>query len=208
MTLAAFNPPRRGDAPRTSTNFQHHASIISNLGNPQEDGQAIPGNSTPPPRPPKCNVQMVYDLTSDFPNLPPRTNENDQNTAQPQDAPQITPPESQANSTPASSATMDELTKFKDVIKQEFLAMIQKEVQTQIQTQMQALQTDMKNLTAKIDGMQEGIRGSIGATVRDAIMHSMNHTAPHQAPNSIPEPPAQSENSQDGACQKPTGTCS
>jgi hypothetical protein len=190
MTLAAFNPPRRGDAPRTSTNFQSCASIISNFGNPQEDGQAIPGNNAPSPGPPKRNVQMACDLTSDFPNLPPRTNQNDQNTAQPQDAPQITPPESQANSTPESSVTMDELIKFKDAIKKEFLAMIQKEAQTQIQTQMQALQTDMKNLTAKIDGMQEGIRDSIGATVRDAIMYSVNHTAPHPPPNSTPEPPA------------------
>jgi hypothetical protein len=42
LKLEAFNPPRRGDATRTSTNFQSHAAILANLGNPQGDEQAIP----------------------------------------------------------------------------------------------------------------------------------------------------------------------
>ena len=57
MVLEAFDPPRGGDAPRTSTNFQSYASIHANLGNPQGDEQAIPGGNAPPSRPPpKRNV--------------------------------------------------------------------------------------------------------------------------------------------------------
>ena len=192
MILDAFNPPRRGDAPRTSTNFQSYASILANLGNPQEDGQAIPGGDAPPPRPPKRNVQMVYDLTSDFPNLPKRTNQNQQNLAQPQDDQASTITASNTNSNTATANNIDELAKFKDEMKKEFMTMIQAEVKTQIQTQMQALQTEVQSLSAKLDGMQEGIRESIGETVRNAIMQSMK--------------PASNENTQDGACQMSTGT--
>jgi hypothetical protein len=39
MTLPQFTPPRRGDAPRAqSTSFSSHATALSNLGNPQQDG--------------------------------------------------------------------------------------------------------------------------------------------------------------------------
>jgi hypothetical protein len=32
-----FNPPRRGDAPRTSATFQFYSTALANLGNPQDD---------------------------------------------------------------------------------------------------------------------------------------------------------------------------
>jgi hypothetical protein len=70
----------RGDVPHTRVNFQSYASILANLGNPQEDGHTIPpGENTWPPHPPKCSVQMIYDLTRDFPNLPPHHQQQAQN---------------------------------------------------------------------------------------------------------------------------------
>jgi hypothetical protein len=47
-----FNPPRRGDAPRTSATLQSYATSLANLGNPQDDATHI-GGITPPPRPVK-----------------------------------------------------------------------------------------------------------------------------------------------------------
>ena len=205
MVLEAFNPPRRGDAPRTSTNFQSYASILANLGNPQGDEQAIPGGDAPPPRPPKRNVQMVYDLTSDFPNLPRRQNQNNRNQAQPQDDQPSTITPSNANTNTAQAVTVDALAKFREEMKNEFMTLIQTEVKTQIQAQMQALQTDVQTLAAKFDGMKEGIQSSISETVRSAIMHSLN-TQATQRMNTQPNPAAQSENTQDGACPMQTGT--
>jgi hypothetical protein len=112
------------------------------------------------------------------------------------------PSQSQSATTAESSVTIDALNKFKDTIKQEFMAMIQKEVQKQIQTQlqaMQALQTKAGQLTAKIDGMQEGIKERLAATVRNSIMSVMQSQTPTGTL-------AQSENAQDGACLMSTGT--
>ena len=207
MILEAFNPPRRGDAPRTSTNFQSYASILANLGNPQGDEQAIPGGDAPPPRPPKRNVQMVYDLTGDFPNLPRRHNQNARHQSQPQDDQPSTITASHANPSTAPAVTVDALAKFKEDMKREFMTMIQTEVKTQIETQMKALQADVQTLSAKFDGVQEGIKESIGETVRLAVLHGM-HTQPTQRLHTQQSnhEPAQTENTQDGACPMQTGT--
>jgi hypothetical protein len=79
LILESFNPPRRGDTPCTiSANFQSHASILANLGNPQVDEQAAhpTWRQRTLPLPTKHNVNMACDLTSDFPNLPIQTNQN------------------------------------------------------------------------------------------------------------------------------------
>ena len=206
MILEAFNPPRRGDAPRTSNNFQSYASILANLGNPQEDGQAIPpGGQAPPPRPPKRNVQMVYDLTTEFPNLPRRNNQNKQNQQEPQAKSQTI---NSDNQTAGSTITNDTLAQLREEMKNEFMTMIQQEVKTQIQIQMKELQqevskigTEVQRLTATIGGMQEGISASIGATVRDAISQSMTSGRLNTQPSTYP-----TENTQDGACPMLTGT--
>ena len=72
MILEAFNPPHRGDAPRTSTNFQSYASILANLGNPQGDEQAIPGGDAPPPSPSGSQAQRPNGVRPDqqFPEYP------------------------------------------------------------------------------------------------------------------------------------------
>ena len=207
MVLEAFDPPRGGDAPRTSTNFQSYASIHANLGNPQGDEQAIPGGNAPPPRPPKRNVQMVYDLTGDFPNLPRRHNQNARHQSQPQDNQPSTITASNANPSAAPAVTVDALAKFKEDMKREFMTMIQTEVKTQIETQMKALQADVQTLSAKFDGVQEGIKESIGETVRLAVLHGM-HTQPTQRLHTQQSnhETAQTENTQDGACPMQTGT--
>ena len=161
MILEAFDLPRRGNIPHTSTNFQSYASILANLGNPQDDEKAIPGGDVPPPRPPKRNVQMVYDLTSDFPNLPRRRNQNQQNQSQPQDDQPSTITASSTNPNQATAVTVDTLAKFKEDVKQAFMSMIQNEVKTQNQAQMKALQTDVQTLASKFDGMKEGIQTSM-----------------------------------------------
>jgi hypothetical protein len=113
--------------------------VLTNLDNPQEDGQATPlGGHAPPPRPPKHNVQMVYDLTTKFPNLPRRAN---QNPNQPNS--QATPRTLNSDSQTAGSAiTTYTIAQIKAEMKNEFMAMIQKEAKSQIQTHMQALQTE------------------------------------------------------------------
>lgn len=85
MILEAFSPPRRGDAPRTSSNFQSCASILANLGNPQGDEQAIPtGGNAPPPRPPKRSAAFKWSMISPptspiFPSAPTRTTRHSKN---------------------------------------------------------------------------------------------------------------------------------
>jgi hypothetical protein len=70
-----FNPPRQGDAKRASPTFQSYAKTLANLGNPQDDDAFSGGIAPPPPRPIKRNVQMVYDLQGEYPNLPRHHNQ-------------------------------------------------------------------------------------------------------------------------------------
>ena len=215
MILPAFSPPRRGDAVRTSVEFQSYASILANLGNPQEDGQAIPsGGNAPPPRPAKRNVQVIYDLTSDFPNLPRRTNQNNPDLQASVITQSINPQQDPSTNDTASSVTKDTLNQFKSDMKTELLEMIRKEVANQIQTQMQALQSEVSTMSAKIDGMSAAIKDSIGATVRTAIMESMSPQSHQPLSTQQFRPPEKDSspvafgNEQDGACPMVAGTIS
>jgi hypothetical protein len=131
-----FNPPHRGDAPCTFTTFQLYVTVLTNLGNPQDD-EGAHGSSAPPPRPAKRNVQMVYNLDGDFPTFlgatirPPK--EPSQRTAA-------------AAPTPSTVVTLDSPTQLREEMKTEFMKRIQTEVQTQIQTEMADIQADVVNL--------------------------------------------------------------
>jgi hypothetical protein len=175
-----FNPPRRGDAPRTSTTFQSYATALANLGNPQDDATPI-GGIAPPPRPAKRNVHMVYDLQGDFPNLPKRHNQAKKSP------PAGTPIQNHSNATSttqsnttASSVTPDSLAQLREEMKKEFMQMIQTEVRTQIKNEMSAMQTEVANLGLKIDTMQTGIRESIGAAIRDGLRASFGEQQQQQ----------------------------
>jgi hypothetical protein len=169
-----FNPPRRGDAPRISTTFQSYATALANLGNPQDDATPV-GGIAPPPRPAKRNVQMVYDLQGDFPNLPKRHNQNRKTP------PAGTPIQNHSNATSTtqnsteapSTVAPDALAQLREEMKKEFIQLIQTEVRTQIKNEMSAMQTEVVNLGIKIDSMQTSIRESIGAAIRDGLQASL-----------------------------------
>jgi hypothetical protein len=167
-----FNPPRRGDTPRTSTTFQSYATALANLGNPQDDATPT-GGIAPPPRPPKRNVQMVYDLQGEFPNLPKRNNQNQtaQKAANPTQNHNITTTnENTHRKTPP--VTPDNLSQLRTDMTNDFMAMIQKEVKKQIQNEMAAIQQEMANLGNKIDNMQVEIKTNIGTAIRESIRDS------------------------------------
>jgi hypothetical protein len=182
LILPNFNPPRRGDAPRTTATFQSYASALAKLGNPQDDATPM-GGTGPPPRPAKRNIHLVYDLQGDFPPLPQRTTQNPPIT-HPSAAPAPAPAQNHSNAETTPAITPDTLEKFREDMKKEFLSLIQKEVKTQIQEQISAMRSELVNLSTKIDSMQVDIRESIGATIRETIQASFNpaHTPPQQHP--------------------------
>jgi hypothetical protein len=172
-----FSPPRKGDAPRTTATFHSYATALANLGNPQDDATQV-GDTAPPPRPAKRNVQMVYDLqASEFPNLP--------QWSQPKKASQSTTPEEKkplanATGTAAAAVTQDALLQMQEEMKKEFQNMIKQEVKLQIQ-EMSAMQTEMAKMSAKMDTMRDGIKDSVGQAIRDAMRASFSeYQSPQQ----------------------------
>ena len=167
-----FNPPRRGDAKRTSPNFQSYATALANLGNPQDDA-TISGGTAPPPRPAKRNVQMVYDLQGDFPNLPRRHNTSTQKTTT---SDSTTANQSATQNTPA--VTQEALTQLRAELKKEFQTLIQTEVKAQIKTELAAIQAEVGKVGLKLDAFQENIRDSIGSAIREAMQASLPKAPP------------------------------
>ena len=179
--LEQFNPPRRGDAPRTTAHFQSYAATLANLGNPQED--VVAGGGAPPPRPPKRTVQVVYDLQGgDFPNLPKRKNpapaEAPQHPVTPQGSPVTQPP----------PVTQTSLAQLREELKREIMTMIATEVKTQIQAEMSAIRSEVANLASKFDTMSSAIKESIGTSIRAAIRATLlESTTP--LPSTQPQTP-------------------
>ena len=176
MILPNFNPPRRGDAPRAaSTAFSSYATALANLGNPQEEHDTT-DNNAPPPRPNRRNLNVMYDLAGDFPNLPRRNNQT-------QVAPQQT--SNPQTETQTSGLTQDSLAKFRDDLKREFTDMIKNEVKNQIQQEMAAMQASLNLLSGKFDTMQ----GTVQETIRDSIGHAIRESM--QGARQQYPPPAQ-----------------
>jgi hypothetical protein len=231
-----FNPPRRGDAPRTSTTMHSYATALAALGNPQDDSTPK-GGIAPPPRPAKRNVNMVYDLQGDFPNLPKK------NQAKKKSGVPIQNHSNDTSTVATSTVTTDTLAQLRADMKKEFMEIIQKEVRTQIQSEMAAMKQEMTNLGAKMDNLQTDIKDTIKDSIGEAIRASMRasfgeqnqhyqqesqdsnvqYYDPNQASGTPPEATTQDntqgdaamqdqpsqENNQDAAMQEaqPNGTC-
>jgi hypothetical protein len=182
LILPNFNPPRRGDAPRAhSATFQSYASALAQLGNPQEEDVNTNNNRAPPPRPPRRNLNVMYDLTGDFPNLPRRRNQTQRAQPQPPDNPQQA--QSQAS---AAALTQDTMAKFRAELKNEFTKMIRNKVKTQIQQEMTAMQEAMTTVSTKLDAMQGSIRDTIGLAFKESMQGLNQNTQQQdqlQAPN-------------------------
>jgi hypothetical protein len=157
--IPTVHPPRRGDAGGCAPYhiplpiLCRHSRQSRNP--PGISRQSRRGRRRPTPRPPKRNFQqVVYDLRKgDFPNLPKRTNQNQQSQGTTQ---QSTP----SNRTPP--VTQAPLSQLRQEMKQELMAMITTEVKkTQIQTEMTALRSKVINIASKLDTMQETIKDSI-----------------------------------------------
>ena len=172
LILPTFNPPRRGDAIRTSTAFQSYATALANLGNPQEEDTTTGNNGAPPARPTRRNLNVLYDLEGDFPNLPRRQNQNERVQQQSETPHQAPSPSSQ----PAINA--DTLNKFRTDLKNEFITMIQNEVKNQIQQERAAMQAAVTQVATKLDTMNGTIREAIGSAIRDSMRQGMPHPAP------------------------------
>ena len=233
LILDAFNPPRRSDAPRISTNFQSYASILANLGNPQEDGQAIHSISdTPPPRPPKRNVQMVYDLTTEFPNLPRRTNNNQSYHEPDQDNPQtIQPSHTQTYERNDSNAgrgggggrgggrggrggqSQQSNLSPTSAITIDTLAQFKEEmkqefiamIRTEVQTQIQTQMQALQTEVGNLTAKIDGMQEGIQENIGTIVRDAIRQSMQPQQ-FSDTETYLPTDNTQDGACPMSTGT--
>jgi hypothetical protein len=170
LILPNFNPPRHGDAPRAN-------SALTYLGNPQEEDSDTSHNRAPPPRRPRRNLNIIYDLTGNFPNLPQQHGQTQRAPQQPPNNPQHA--QSQAS---ASALTQDTMAKFCADLKKKFTEMIRNEVKTQIQQEMTAMQEAMTTVSTKLDAMQGSTRDAIGSAIKESMQGLTQYTQHQEHP--------------------------